>query len=93
MSQSQKVRGVATSVEKRDGWMVVRYHSTDVVRFNSQSIILDSGGWSTFTTKARMNQASNEFDLGYQVWQKDFVWFVSWKGEELEFEDGMELVR
>ena len=30
------------------------------------------------TTKARMNQVSSQFDLGYYVFQKNFEWFVDY---------------
>ena len=32
-----------------------------------------------------MNQASNQFNLGYQVFQKDFDWYVEWEGKTLDF--------
>ena len=28
------------------------------------------------TTKKKMNQASNQFNLGYEVFQKDWYWFI-----------------
>ena len=55
---------------------VVTYHKTAVVRFNEFNIELNTGGWDTVTTKLRMNQTSNQFDLGYHVFQKNFDWFV-----------------
>ena len=71
----------------------VRYHQTDVVKFNHEKIILNSGGWNTFTTKTRMNQASNQFGLGYYVYQRDFDWYVDYNGRTLEFFRHMELDR
>jgi len=68
-------------------------HSPEVVKFNSREIILDSGGGHTQTTKARMNQASEQYDLGYQVYQRDYDWFVDYQGQTLEFYDGMVLTR
>ena len=38
--------------------------------------MLNTGGWPTVTTKARMNQTANQYDLGFTVYQKDFNWFV-----------------
>lgn len=74
-----------------DGRTKVIYHSTCVVSFTEGSIILNSGGWRTATTKARMNQASNQFRLGYYVYQKKGQWFVDFMGNTFEFEDNMEL--
>lgn len=79
MSQTYKVGRVHTTVHTdEDDITHVKYHSTDVVRFNSQYIRLCKGGWQTATTKSRMNQASNQFNLGYLVYQEDFDWFVSY---------------
>jgi len=90
MGQTQRVQGRATSVFTENGSTYVVYHNTAVVRFNENEIELNTGGWRTVTTKARMNQASNQFDLGYQVYQRDYAWFVDYKGETIGF-DGYRL--
>ena len=91
MTQQQVVRGTATSLfNDTDGKTKVVYHKTAVVAFDGEHITLDSGGWRTATTKTRMNQASNQMRLGYQVFQKDSEWFVlTREGKTLDFEDGM----
>ena len=76
MTQTQQVKGVATSVRTEDGVTIVRYHQTDVVKFDTHHVTLNSGGYRTATTKVRMMQASNQFDLGFAVYQKAFDWFV-----------------
>ena len=93
MAQTQKVSGVATKIFTDNGMTNVVYHKTAVVKFNHSKIVLNSGGWRTVTTKTRMNQTSNQFNLGYQVFQKDFEWYVDFKGQTLEFTDGMELIK
>ena len=93
MGQTQKVSGVATTIYSDNGFTCVKYHQTDVVKFSPEKIILNSNGWTTSTTKTRMNQASNQFDLEYQVFQKDFAWYVDFKGETLDYYDRMELNR
>jgi hypothetical protein len=67
----------ATSVFTEDGWTKVVYHSTVVVKWNAETIELNTGGWSSATTKARMNQASNQYGLGYTVSQRNYKWYVS----------------
>lgn len=91
--QTHTFKGVATNLRDENGWTIGRYHSTDVIKFNDQEIILDSGGWQTVTTKTRLNQASNQFDLGFSVYQKNFEWFVDYRGQTFPFEDGMTLTR
>lgn len=93
MAQMQKIGKVHTKVFRDNGYTVVRYHQTDVVRFNDSEIILDSGGWQTATTKVRMNQASAQFGLGFIVFQKDYAWFVQYRGMTVPFQDGMVLRR
>ena len=66
---------------------------TIVVVFDRESIKLDSGGWHTATTKLRMNQVSNQYDLGYLVFQIKGEWFVEYRGEDIPFYDGMILRR
>lgn len=68
----------------------VTYVSTSIVSWVDGKIRLDSGGWQTVTTKRKMNQASNQFALGFGVYQRDFEWFVDLpNGETVEFRDGM----
>lgn len=97
MAQTRFVRGVATKVThtqiSHGEVTVVRYHDTDVVAFGRNTIILDSGGWKTNTTKLRMNQASNEYHLGYQVFQLLGKWYVAYRGKTIDFYDNMELRR
>ena len=82
-----------TVVLSLDDMMTVTYHSTNIVRWDDNKIILQSGGHTTATTKKKMNQTSYQFDLGYHVFQKDWKWFVDYNGETLEFNDDMELAR
>lgn len=93
MAQTQRISGVATNVRTDNGQTVVRYHSTDVVKFDADTIVLDSGGWQTMTTKTRMNQASNQYGLNYSVYQKEYKWYVDFKGQTFDFEDNMILSR
>jgi hypothetical protein len=78
MARTDTVGKTATSVyTDSNGWICVQYHDTVVIKWNSQSITLDSGGRLTKTTKLRINQASNQYNLGVQVYQQKGVWFVS----------------
>ena len=85
MAQTRKVRGVATQIHAENGWMIVTYHSTDVVKWTDNTVVLNTGGWKTATTKTRMNQAANQFDLGYSVYQRNFDWYVTTKAATFLF--------
>lgn len=93
MGQMQRIGKHATSVFTDGGVTHVMYHRTAVVVFNDAAIILRSGGRKTATTKARMNQASNQFSLGFHVYQRDSIWYVDYRGKTIEFEDEMVLNR
>ena len=86
--QTRLVRGVATKVRHDADGTHVRYHATDVVTIHRNGdVTLRTGGWRTATTKTRMNQAANQFALGFTVYQQDFDWFVRVGGQELPFDD------
>lgn len=80
MAQQHKVGAHKTLIYTDDeGYVCVKYHSTDVVKYNNDYIILNTGGYNTNTTKTRMNQASYQFNLGYRVYQKDWEWYVEYR--------------
>jgi len=93
MPQLQRVGNHATSIFTEDGFTKIVYHTTVVVKFNYDTIVLNSGGWETATTKVRMNQASSQYNLGFTVLQKDFEWFISYNGKVIDFHDNIELKR
>lgn len=64
----------------------VQYHATQVVRWNEDEIILNTGGWETVTTKVRMNQVSRLFDLKFQVYQQKGQWYAFYKEKDFPFE-------
>ena len=63
----------------------VIYHETPIVQWTPEQITLRTGGWRTVTTKRKMNQASLQFGLGFQVFQRKFDWFVLFDGIETPF--------
>ena len=70
--------------------LMVTYHSTPVVKvINDRYVVLNSGGFRTNTTKRRMNQASLQYSLGFQVYQVNFEWYVSIGEEVSPFYDGI----
>lgn len=59
---------------ERDGETVIRLHATDIARkMFDGSVILNSGGWKTVTTKDRMNGA---MPVGYCLSQERGAWFI-----------------
>lgn len=93
MARTDTIGSHKTNISTANGVTQVRYHSTVVVEFDADQVTLNSGGWRTVTTKTRMNQASNQFGLGFQVFQKQHEWFVENHGQVYPFEDGMTINR
>jgi len=82
---NQVGRHATTVATGPDRFTFVTYHNTQVVRFNSKKIILHTGGHQTVTTRSRMNQSSNQYALGFRVFQKNFELFVKFKGHQRSF--------
>jgi hypothetical protein len=93
MPTNSKIGPTATTVTERDGVLSVKYYNTEVVRYTrmSRHIMLDTGGYKTATTKARMNQTANQFGLPYQVNQVNGEWIVTLKhnNSTLKFVDNL----
>jgi hypothetical protein len=85
MTQAYRLGTHRTTVSSDGKWMRVVYHHTPVVKWTPKTIILNTGGWFTTTTKRRMNQASNQFSLGYHIYQKKYGWYVKYKGKIYKF--------
>lgn len=64
-------------------------HSTSIVIKKSDSIILNSNGYMTNTTKNAMNEVGKF--LNFSVYQKNKKWYVIYNGETLDYTDNMEL--
>lgn len=76
-----------TKVETKDGITTVTYHNTDVVVFdNHGEITLNTGGWNSVTTRKRMNEASEQFNLGFRVVQKNGDWFIHYKDNVIAYD-------
>jgi hypothetical protein len=91
MAQQFKVGTVATTIYTDDCDKThVIYRGTPVVTFTHNKVVLQTRGWFTQTTKTRMNQASNQFHLGFRVFQKGFEWFVTTpNGYTIPYAEGM----
>ena len=77
MGQQHTIGKCATKVVHNNEKLSVTYHRTEVVHvdYATGTVTLNTGGWESATTKSRMNQASNEYRLGYSVCQFKHVWY------------------
>lgn len=72
----------------KNGDKVLRLVNTDIIKWQGDKIILNSGGWDTVTTRARFNEF---LPNGIWVFRKKAKTFIQYNGKELEFFDGVEL--
>ncbi len=67
--------GNNTYAERRNDAIAIRLHQTDILTFNPDgSMVANSGGWKTVTTKARLNEY---LPNGYGISQSKGVWYWS----------------
>jgi len=92
MPRMDKLSSYKTAYTDNEKGGCVIYQQTKIVEWdNNGNVTLNSDDWMTVTTKRKMNQASNQFGLGYSVFQKDFNWFVTKPdGQTIPYVDNME---
>jgi superfamily I DNA and RNA helicase len=79
-----------TVVTEGKDCQVCYYHQTGVVKWDNNLVCLNSGGYRTHTTKTRMNEVSEHYNLGFSVFQKKGQWFVEIAdGTIMPFSDNM----
>ena len=67
-------------------------HQIATLDHHTNALKLSSCGWQTVTTKSRLNALLSEFKYGCKVFQKNFDWYVSFRGQTQDFMDGMILL-
>ena len=76
------------------GVRYIVFHETTIMQISSSRTRLHINGWETAPTKRRINQASDYYNLGFQVFQKDFVWYVRFdSGRVIPFKENMTIER
>ena len=69
-------------------------HGHNIATFdhNLKAVKISSCGWQTVTTKSRLNAILSEVKYGCSVFQKQWNWYVSFRGQTQDFMDGMILL-
>ena len=95
VAKSRVLEGNTLLIEYKDGSKAIRYHLTDIVKFNDGILTLDNGGWKTRTTKDRLNHYKDYFGKIGAGWisQKNYEWFIGggvfYSG--IQFKDGVQI--
>ena len=67
-------------------------HQIATVDHATNAVKVSSCGWQTVTTKSRLNAILSEVKYGCSVFQKQWNWYVSFRGQTQDFMDGMILL-
>ena len=67
-------------------------HQIATVDHATNAVKVSSCGWTTNTTKSRLNAILSEVKYGCSVFQKQWNWYVSFRGQTQDFIDGMILL-
>ena len=68
---------------------VARLYQTDIVTRVENRLTLRNGGWATKHTKKCLNLVLGQ--VGIEIKQKAFVWYVIQNGTKIPFQDGMQI--
>lgn len=76
-----------TYAERRGEDIAIRLHQTDILTYKKDgTIVANSGGWKTTTTKDRLN---NYLPSGWSVSQRKGLWYWrNWDQDDVLFTDG-----
>ena len=87
MPQLRKISKNNTAVVHNADTTTVILHGTPIVTITPEHIVLNTGGFNTATTRNRMNQVSNQLNLGYKVYIRSGYTFVDFKGKTYSFDN------
>ncbi len=87
---AKRVKNNTLRIETETGYKI-RLHNTDIIEYQNEDIILNSGGWQTRTTKERLNEY---LPYGMYISQKNYEWTVhdTNTNQSVPFNDGMRIV-
>ena len=90
---SKKIKNNTRLTIYANGDKVLRLHSTDIIKWQGNKIILNTGGWDTVTTRARFNEF---LPNPYRVFRRKGITYISNgqypdKETETQLFDGIEL--
>ena len=67
----------------------IYYHDNLIARVIpwNNKLTVSNSGWYTSTTKKRINQIFKAFKIDAYVYQRNFTWYLSYKGYEFNYMD------
>ncbi len=90
MPRMDKLSSYRTAWHENGDQGGVVYRNTEIVRWDGDTVTLSSGGWASVATRHKMNQAAKQFAKRYEVFQREYVWYVKDReGNVQKFHDGI----
>lgn len=82
-----------TQVYKDGDWLICKYWNTEIVKYNvkNNEVVLQTDGWDTITSRNRIIQCSNEWQLGFRLTTHNSRWYVIKGDKSYAFEDNKPL--
>lgn len=71
----------------------IYYHDNFIARIIpwNNKLTVSNSGWYTSTTKKRINQIFRAFKIDAYVYQRNFTWYLSYKGYEFNYMDALNI--
>jgi len=85
---TQKISKSARVTKYKSGKIIIKLYNTDIAIIDKDKIILNSGGYRTHTTKARINQF---LPSSISLFQKGYNWYIRQGQDVKDFFDGIVL--
>jgi hypothetical protein len=85
---SKKVKNNTRLTIYANGDKVLRLHNTDIIKWQEDKIILNSGGYDTKTTRSRFNEYLPDY---IHIYRDKGISYISYNNEKIKFVDGIEL--
>ena len=76
-----------TTIDNTDHGQVIRLHGNKIAQLDGTTLYLTSAGWETTTTKSRLNAILSALVPGAHIFQKDYVWFLTYNDKTVEFSE------
>jgi hypothetical protein len=72
ITRPKKIDNNTIMYTDQDNWLCYRLHNTDVVKRKGNTVIINTGGWDTLTTRDRINK----YAAPVRVWRERGVTYA-----------------
>lgn len=77
--------GHNTTVERQGDGFLIRYHGNAIAYIGTWDVSISNAGWTTPTTRERLNIILRSNGIPAGVFQRDFNQYLRWDGRDIPF--------